>query len=342
MIPSGGVSHEVLTKPARAHVIGCWIEDGILSVRDDLPAPIAEAHEAIVSVSLAGICGTDLALLDGYRSFTGIVGHEFVGTVADGPPGWKGARVVADINVTCGSYPPESNRCTACGWGRRTHCERRTVVGIDGREGVFAQQVRLPLANLHRVPVLVSDDVAVFVEPLAAAFRVLEQVEVKQATRALVVGPGRLGQLVARTLATTGCRLTVTGRSDAGLARARNAGIAAIDLDSVEAGAFDVVVECTGHPDGLAIARGAVRPAGAIVIKSTYREPFEIDATSLAVDEITLIGSRCGPFAPAIEALASGSVDVSDLIGARFPLTDAVAAFEKAAEPGIGKVLLKP
>ncbi|MDH3733246.1 MAG: alcohol dehydrogenase catalytic domain-containing protein [Gemmatimonadota bacterium] len=322
-------------------MIGVWVENGAVTVRDDLPAPTAGQGDAVVSVQLAGLCGTDLALVEGYRDFVGIPGHEFVGIVDEGPPGWKGARVASEINVTCGSYPPESDRCKACGWGRTTHCERRTAIGIFGRDGVFAERVALPVANLHRVPVLVPNDKAVFVEPLAAAFRVLEQVDIGEGTRVVVIGPGRLGQLVARAVATTGARPTLAGRSEASLVRGRRVGIASLMTDEIEAGTYDVAVDCTGSPEGFAAARRALRPAGTLVLKSTYSSPLELDATSLAVDEIRVIGSRCGPFPRAIEALSSGTVDVEDLIDDRFPLTDAPAAFTKAAEPGVAKVLLE-
>jgi threonine dehydrogenase-like Zn-dependent dehydrogenase len=322
-------------------MIGVWIEDGRVEVRSDLPDPTAADSEAVVAVKIAGVCGTDLALLDGYKSFRGIPGHEFVGVVEKGPPGWMGARVVADINVTCASYPPARDRCPSCGWGRETHCERRTILGISGRDGVFAEKVALPLANLYRVPVLMPDEVAVFVEPLAAAYRILEQVEITEATRVLVVGPGRLGQLVARVLAGTGARLKVAGRSEEGLERTRRAGITAVTLEEIDPGAFDVAVDCTGHPDGFGLARAAVRAAGTLVLKSTFPGRALIEVGSRAVDEITVVGSRCGPFRPALAALASGDVDVADLIDSAVPLPDAPRAFEHASRPGVAKVLLE-
>lgn len=320
-------------------MIGVWFEDGEVAVRSDLPSPEPGAGDAVVSVSVAGICGTDLALLGGYRSFCGIPGHEFIGVVEEGPPGWRGARVVADINVTCGSYPPESDRCRACGHGRRTHCARRASVGIAGRDGAFAEYIALPVNNLYRVPVLIPDDVAVFAEPLAAAFRVLEQVGIGPETRAVVVGPGRLGQLVARAISTTGARVALAGRSPRSLERGRAAGIASLPVEEIEAGVHDVAVDCTGHPEGFEIARRALRPRGTLVLKSTYAAPLAMDAASLAVDEIEVIGSRCGPIPVALEALASGSVQVEDLIDARFPLARAGEALAKAAEPGVAKVL---
>ena len=323
-------------------MIGVWFENGESTVRDDFPDPDPGEGDAVVAVSLAGICGTDLALLAGYRGFRGIPGHEFVGVVEDGPPAWRGARVVADINVTCDSYPPASDRCVPCRRGRRTHCERRAAIGIFGRDGAFAREVVVPLANLHRVPVSVTDEVAVFAEPVAAAYRVLEQVEIGPETRALVVGPGRLGQLVARVLATTGCRPTVTGRSAAGLERARLAGLTTLPIDEVEGRELDVAVDCTGHADGFEVARRSVRPAGTVVVKSTYSEPFPVDMAAIAVDEINVIGSRCGPFAPALAALADGSVRVDDLVDDRFPLGDAPRALARAGEPGVLKVLLVP
>ncbi len=323
-------------------MIGAWLEDGALAVRSDLPNPEPGGGEALVRVLCAGICGTDLALLRGYRPFVGVPGHEFVGRVEDGPPDWVGARVVSEINVTCLSRAPSERPCQNCAAGISAHCERREVIGIRGRDGAFAELVRVPLANLHRVPEGTPDEAAVFVEPLAAAFRILDQIALEGVTRALVLGPGRLGLLVARTLTGRVAHLEVAGRSDAGLARAQAAGLDVRHFSEVERSTFDLVVDCTGSPDGFAVARRATRPRGTMVLKSTYQNDLHIDISSIVVDEIRLIGSRCGPFPRAIEALESDQIRVLDLIDERLPLSETKRGFQLAGQPGVAKVLLLP
>ncbi len=320
---------------------GLWLEGGRVAFRSDLEPPAAAPEEAVLRVVAAGLCGTDLELLRGYRPFAGIPGHEFVGIVERGPAEWVGARAVSEINVTCRSYHErERPPCPTCTAGRASHCERRTVIGILGRDGGFAERVAVPVANLHRIPDGIPDEHAVFVEPLAAAFRVLEQVDPRPDDRILVVGPGRLGQLVARALATRAGRLEVAGRSPEGLRRLAEHGIATRDIGEIEDGACDIAIDCTGHPDGFGIARRALRPGGVLVLKSTYAGEVALDASALVVDEIRLVGSRCGPFPVAIDALAGGRVEVGDLIDGRLPLSDGVRAFERAAEPGVAKILL--
>lgn len=326
-------------------MIAAWIDRGRVRVRDDVPRPSPEPGEAIVRVLLAGICGTDLELLRGYRDFAGIPGHEFVGRVEEGPPEWVGARVVAEINITCrsrGSEPP----CLPCENGRLTHCLRREAIGIRGRDGAFAEWLRVPVANLHRVPESLPDEVAVFAEPVAAACRVLRQIETDvergRVTRALVVGAGRLGQLVARVLARRLPRLEVAGRSERSLTRARAAGLATVSAAAVEEAAYDLVVDCSGAPAGFAVARQAIRPRGTMVLKSTHKNELSIDISSIVVDEIRLLGSRCGSFDDALSALARSEFEVCDLIDDRLPLSAAPEAFERAAESGIAKVLLVP
>jgi threonine dehydrogenase-like Zn-dependent dehydrogenase len=325
---------------------GVWLEDGATRVRSDLPEPQAGEGEAVVAVTLAGICGTDLALLresrlGGPSAFVGIPGHEFVGVVEEGSPEWLGRRVVSEINITCASRGG-SRTCAACSAGRSSHCHSRSAIGICGRDGAFADRVALPVSNLHEIPPEIPDEDASFVEPLAAAFRVLEQVEIDESVQVLVVGPGRLGQLVARAVATTGSAPTVAGRSAKSLERARDAGMHATSSEDVEPGLFDVAVDCTGQRDGFALARAALRPGGTLVIKSTYADELVVDARSLMVDEIRVVGSRCGPFPAAIQALRNGSVRVRDLIDATYPLSEAPEAFAEAARPGVAKVLLRP
>jgi len=327
-------------------VRGVWLEDGTARVRSDLPEPRAGEDEVIVAVTVAGICGTDLALLRGSQAgqsggFTGVLGHEFAGVVDAGPHEWLGRRVVSEINITCASRPGP-RECSACAAGRPNHCEVRSAIGIHGRDGVFADRVALPISNLHGVPSGISDEAACFVEPLAAAFRVLEQVEIDDDVRVLIIGPGRLGQLVARAVATTGNRPTVAGRSPVSVERARGAGLLAISTEDIGPGRFDVAIDCTGHPDGFALGRAALRAGGTLVIKSTYPGDLRVDAHSLMVDEISIVGSRCGPFPAAIEALDNGQVEVLDLIDATYPLSEALDAFAAASRPGVAKVLLRP
>ena len=310
-----------------------WLEDCRLRVRDDVPIPAPPSGEALVRVLHAGICNTDIELTRGYYPFAGIPGHEFVGVVEQGPVALIGHRVVGEINAVCGT-------CRACLAGRRTHCERRTVLGIVSRHGAFADYLILPAENLHPVPDAVSSDAAVFTEPLAAALEIQEQVPIDPRDRVLVIGDGKLGQLVAQTLALTGCALLVVGRHDAKLAVLAARGIETGRADRATRGAFDMAVECTGNPEGFAVAQRAVRPRGTVVLKSTYAGALTLDASAVVVHELTLVGSRCGPFAPALRLLAERRVDVEPLIHARYPLAEALTALEHAERPGVLKVLL--
>ncbi len=311
-----------------------WLENRELRVRDDLPMPDPPAGEALVRVLAAGICNTDIELTRGYYPYTGVPGHEFVGVVERGPEDIVGERVVGEINAVCRS-------CRACREGRSTHCENRTVLGIVGRDGAFAEYLTLPSDNLHLVPAHVSTEAATFLEPLAAALEIQEQVSVGPDDHVLVVGDGKLGQLIALTLAMTGCDLLVVGRHESKLGLLTAAGIATGTAEAVTTNAFDVTVECTGDPGGFSVARRAVRPRGSLVMKSTYAGELALDASAVVVDELTLVGSRCGPFAPAVQLLADGTVDVKPLVHARYPLSEAVAAFEHAQRPGVLKVLLE-
>jgi threonine dehydrogenase-like Zn-dependent dehydrogenase len=314
-----------------------WLQDRRLRLRDDVALPEPPPGEARVRVLAAGVCNTDLELVRGYYPYAGVPGHEFVGRVeaAPGAEQWLGRRVVGEINAVCG-------RCATCRAGRPTHCESRTVLGIVGRDGAFAEHLTLPVANLHALPESVPDDVAVFVEPTAAALEVQHQVRIGPGDDVVVLGDGKLGNLVAQTLALTGCRLLVVGRHRSKLELLASRGIRTTTLADAAAGRADVVVECTGRSEGLTLARRLVRPRGTIVLKSTYAGERRLDFSSLVVDEVTLVGSRCGPFAPALDLLARGAVDVRPLIHARFPLADGVVAFEEAARPGVMKVLVEP
>ena len=311
-----------------------WLENNQLQLRTDVPIPEAPPGEALVRVVRAGICNTDLELIRGYYPYTGILGHEFVGIVEQGSSQLVGKRVVGEINAACG-------KCRFCKSAQPTHCENRTVLGIVNRNGAFAEYLTLPEQNLHPIPDNVPTDVATFTEPVAAALEIQQQVLIRPDDRVLVVGDGKLGQLVAQTLALTGCDLLVVGRHENKLANLAARGIKTGLADAVTDRAFDISVECTGNPEGFAIARRALCPRGTLVLKSTYAGHLTFDASSLVVDEITLIGSRCGPFAPALEALAAGKVDVEPLIQARYPLSEGLTAFARAQERGVLKVLLE-
>ena len=313
---------------------GLWLENNQLQLRNDIPNPQPPPGEALVRVLRAGICNTDLELLRGYYPYTGILGHEFVGVVEQGPEHLLNQRVVGEINAVCG-------QCRSCLSGKSTHCENRTVLGIVNRNGAFADYLSLPVENLHLVPESVSTDAATFTEPLAAALEIQQQVPVNSDERVLVVGDGKLGQLVAQTLALTGCDLLVAGRHREKLANLEARGIKTGFAGAVRDRAFDMAVECTGNPEGFENALRSLRPRGTLVLKSTYAGKLTLDASSLVVDEITVIGSRCGPFAAALQLLAEGRVDVEGLIQARYPLTEGLTAFDRAQGRGVLKVLLE-
>lgn len=319
---------------------GLWLEDQAVRYCPDLPFPSSASGEALVRVRLAGICATDLEMVRGYYPFSGIPGHEFVGEIVSFPADGKtrpelsqGQRVVGEINAFCGE-------CEACRNGRPTHCEKRTVLGINGRDGVFAEYVNIPVENLHPVPQSVTDEAAVFTEPLAAALEIQQQVHLLPDSRVLLVGAGRLGQLIAQTLALTACDFRVVARHPQQVALLQERNIRTIEAGEVQPRKYDVVIEATGSPAGFDLARGALRPRGTMVLKSTYKGELSLNISSIVVDEINLVGSRCGPFAPALRLLESGRVDLTPLIHARFPLSQGVEAFRKAGEPGVMKVLL--
>jgi len=301
------------------------------------PEPTPLKGETLLRVRLAGICNTDLELVRGYMAFRGVLGHEFVGEVVQGPdPGWIGRRVVGDINAACYA-------CETCRAGRHTHCPNRTTLGIDRRDGVFADFSLLPQANLYAVPDSIPDEMAVFTEPLAAACEILEQVNLSPTERVVVMGDGKLGLLVAAVLRLTGCDLTLVGRHEKKLAIAEQWGVRVrLAGDRLPERQADLAVECTGSPSGFTDALRMVRPRGTLVLKSTYHENLDMNVSSLVVNEIELIGSRCGPFAPALRLMESGLVDPRPLIDAVFPLDQAESAFARAAARGALKILLKP
>jgi len=306
-----------------------------------------------VHVHLAGICNTDLEILRGYHNFHGTPGHEFVGEVADVAgvsaavkKHWMGKRVVGEINVACAAYGYKPV-CEFCRRGLKTHCAQRTVLGIVAHDGALAEYLALPLENLHVIPPSISDEKAVFVEPLAAACQILTQIEVRKFKEAAVLGDGKLAQLIALVLRTVGLRVVMYGKHANKLTVARNAGLTtkkvagdASDLQSVEEN-FRLVVEATGSPSGLRLAEEITEPRGTLVLKSTFHRAAPVETWPIVVKEITVVGSRCGPFAKAIALLRSGKVDPTPLISRVFPLRDAAEAIQFAQERAVMKVLLK-
>lgn len=311
------------------------VYDGELRLVGDYPRPVPTDGEALVRVRLAGICNTDLEITRGYAGFRGVLGHEFLGIVEQAPTDtFIGRRVVGEINCTCGV-------CPYCRGGLSSHCTRRTVLGIAGRDGAMAELVTLPERNLHIVPDTVSDVRAVFTEPLAAALQVLEQMHIRSTQRAIVLGDGKLGLLVAQVLALTGCELLAVGRHSEKLAILNDRGISTVLERDLTGERADVVVECTGRADGLTLARQLVRPRGTIVVKSTYAGHMEFAFSPLVVDEVSIVGSRCGPFEPALRLLERGVIEVESLVSAVYGLDEAEQAFHRARTAGTLKVLVR-
>lgn len=312
------------------------LKDGELQYTKDYERPEPQADEALIRVHLAGICATDLEVVRGYAGFEGVMGHEFVGVVEGAPDArWEGRRVVGGINLGCG-------RCATCLADGPEHCPHRTVLGIIDKDGVFADYVTLPMANLQPVPGNVPDEAAVFVEPLAAALRIREQLRVRPTADVAVVGPGRLGLLVGQVLALAGTRVTMLGRSEVSLQLPQELGLRTGLAADIAQDTFDFVVEATGNEAGLAEALRLVRPLGTLVMKSTFAGAATVDLTKLVVGEINVVGSRCGPFAPALRLLERREVAVEPLVDGEYPLSKAVEAFEHAARPGVRKILLRP
>ncbi|MEM8734657.1 MAG: alcohol dehydrogenase catalytic domain-containing protein [Planctomycetota bacterium] len=304
----------------------------------DAERPTFGPGEVLVRVHLAGICSTDLEITKGYFGFQGTLGHEFVGQVVapDSSP-WLGKRVVASINFA----DPRSPAYREFGF---EHHPDRTVLGILNRDGAMAEYVAIPECNLFAVPDSVVDRMAVFAEPLAAALRIPQQLEssgLSMPKEACVIGPGRLGMLIAFVLRSYGVQTHIAGRSDASLALARELEFPTLKSDSLPLHEYSLVVDATGSPDGFTAAVTTLRPRGTLVLKSTFADAGAIDLTPIVVNEIHLLGSRCGPFDRAIEVLESGSLPLPRLIDGRYAIAEAVAAFEHAARPGVRKILLK-
>lgn len=315
-------------------------DDRKITLVRDAEVPRREG-EALVKIICAGICNTDLEILRGYAGFTGTPGHEFVGRVVepDDSP-LAGRRVVGEINAGCG-------HCPECASGDARHCPDRTVLGIKGRDGAFADYLALPATNLFELPDSISDEAGVFVEPLAAAVHVLDEVSVDEGSRVLVIGDGKLGQLIGRVLVGTRCNLTVVGRHASKLRLLSGLGVRTELAENendvaglrTNANRFDLVVEASGSPSGLALALNATRPRGVVILKSTHHQRSSVDLSSLVVKEIRVIGSRCGRFETAIDLLRRRAIEVESLISDRFPLEAAGGAFELAAAPDALKVL---
>lgn len=306
-------------------------EDGQAQLTDR-PDPTPPDGWISLRPLVCGVCNTDLEIVRGYMGFAGTLGHEVVAEVLDGPR--RGQRVTCEINFACG-------RCPACAQGMGRHCPHRSVLGILNQDGVFAERMVAPPENLHPVPDALTSDRAVFVEPLAAAFEILEQVHVAPGTEALVLGDGKLGMLVAQVLRMAGAEGLVVGKHDDHLAMLRDRGIDTVRLDAWDRTARPLVVEATGTAAGFELAMAATRARGTLVLKSTVADRPAVDLAPLVIHEIRVVGSRCGPFAPAVAALADGRIDVTPMVAGRYALSDGVAALEHAGRRGTLKVLIE-
>lgn len=284
-------------------------------------------------MSRAGVCNTDLEITRGYMGYRGVLGHELTGQVVAGPVAWLGKRVAAEINFACGV-------CEMCARRLGRHCPARSVMGILGADGAFAELVAVPVANLHEVPDAVSDDHAAFIEPLAAAFEILEQVRVEPGQSCVVLGDGKLGLLISQVLAGAGAHVLSVGKHPDKLALLARRGVQTVLRDAWKRELADLVVEATGTAQGFDAAAAVTRPRGTLVLKSTVAGATPLNLAPLVINEITVVGSRCGLFPPAIAALAAGSVEVAGLISATLPLREAERALALAARPGVIKVLL--
>ncbi len=299
---------------------------------DNYPLPKPKPNEALIKVKLAGICNTDMEITKGYMNFKGVLGHEFVGEVEEcSQKDLIGQKVVGEINCSCG-------RCEYCQRGLKNHCPNRSVLGIYNRDGAFGEYLTLPIENLHLVPKDVSDEDAIFAEPLAASCRILEQIQISQYDEVTVLGDGKLGLLVAQVISLTGCPLKVVGKYESKLTILKKRGIETLlEVNNIKS---DIVIDCTGTVTGFEMANKIVKPTGKIVLKSTIAAKQNINFSSLVINEITLIGSRCGPFTSAIKLLKDKQIEVKALISATYPLEEGLTAFKQASTKGVLKVLL--
>lgn len=309
--------------------------DGELEMRD-IPEPVPGPGEALVRVKLAGICRTDIEIARGYMQFRGVPGHEFVGVVERaGREEWIGRRVVGEINVPCGD-------CEMCDIDQGRHCYNREVLGIQGRNGAFAEKLVLPLRNLFTLPDTLPDERAVYAEPVAACTEILEQIELDRGAGVLVTGDGKLGILAAQVLRDAGCKVRIAGKYKEKMEMIKRE----FDIDAVAAGElggglYDIIVECSGRPGGLQLATERVKPRGVIVLKSTYNELPQVNTSAWVVNEVSVIGSRCGRFGPSLRLLYENRVNPLPLTGGVFPFEQALEAFDEARRPGALKILLE-
>lgn len=307
------------------------LSSGNLRFREDYEAEPRSDHLIEVRVLKAGICETDVQLVRGYMGFSGVLGHEFVGVAQSGR--YAGCRVVGEINCACAT-------CEWCVAGKHRHCPNRTVIGILNHDGAFADSVFVPEVNLHVVPDRVTDQEAVFTEPVAAACRILEQVAIQKRHRVVVFGDGRLGNLCGQVLASTGCRLTVVGKHEWKLQRLRDAGLEAVALDDfLPERTVDFVIDCTGSPSGFQAALQTVKPCGTVILKTTVADQQQLYLAPIVIDEIQVLGSRCGPFVPALDMIANRQVDVNPLICGSYALEAVAEAFEHAVRKDTLKIL---
>jgi len=310
------------------------IYDGKVHLDKKHPVPERKPLEALIRVLKAGICRTDLEIIRGYLDFRGILGHEFVGEVKESPdPDLIGKRVVGEINVSCG-------KCIYCLQGLASHCKNRSVLGIKNKNGAFAEYVTLPIENIHPIPDSITDEEAIFVEPLAAAAQILDQVHIRPCDEVIILGEGKLGLLCAQMINMTGAQVLAVGKYPEKLEILRKRGLRTCFIDELDREKARIVVECTGSPSGLREAFKLVHPRGIIVLKSTYAERSKIDLSPIVINEITIIGSRCGNFSAAIRLLENKKIDVISLITSRFPLERALEALQTAEEKKSLKVIL--
>ena len=310
------------------------IYDGKVRLDENHPVPERKSFEALIRVMKAGICKTDLEIIKGYLDFKGILGHEFVGRVEESPDqNLVGKRVVGEINISCGT-------CIYCLKGLPSHCENRLILGIQSKNGVFAEYVSLSIENIHIIPDSITDEQAVFVEPLAAALQILEQVHIQPQENIIVLGDGNLGLLCAQVVTMTGAEVLMVGKHPKKLEILREKGIRTCLIDEISRERADVVIECTGSPAGLREAVKIVHPRGTIVLKSTYADQPKMNLVPIVINEITIVGSRCGPFQPAIRLLEKNSIDVLSLVSERFPLEEGARAIQAAKKKETLKVIL--
>jgi len=303
------------------------------------PMPSANNDEALIKVNLAGICATDIELIKGYMDFSGVPGHEFAGEVVYSKRSeWIGKRVVGEINIYC-------NRCETCKAGLKKHCPNRKILGIYKKDGAFAEYLTLPVVNLYEIPEKLSDEEAIFIEPLAAACEFIDRVPINQSSKVAIIGDGKLAALLAQVLLTLTSRLTVLGHRDKRLNFFKDLGIEVKNTrggDRLPEKEFDIVVESSGSPDGLPEAIKITRPRGTVILKSTYNDNLHWNPAQVVIDEITIIGSRCGPFDKAIELLSSGKINTKNLLSNIFSLNEWDKAFKQAMRDDVFKIALKP